>query len=86
MNATAEPIIYIIRVGKCHYKHGDPWEFSVACAYNGETAWLHAGQGTVTREIWQAVGKVLKELGFKRAAWERVNADGSFRMIERDIR
>jgi len=85
MNALAEPIVWVIRVGHDHCRFGDCWEFCVTATYNGNTAWLHAGQGRMTRDIWAAVGQELRRLGFTHAAWERVNADGSFRRIERKI-
>ncbi len=85
MNATAEPIVWAIRVGESHQKFGDPWQFAVTCTYNGETAWLHAGQGTMTPGIMRAIGEILRQLGFRRVEWERVDDNGEFVRIGRDL-
>lgn len=84
MNATAEPISWVIRVGKDHQKLGDPWDFSVVCTSCGSIAWMCAGHGQIPPRIMKAIGEVLRNLGFTRVEWMRVD-DGEFKRTGRDL-
>lgn len=85
MHATAEPIVWAIRVGEENKKFGDPWSFAVICTYNGDTAWLHVGRGEITPRIMKALGEALRGLGFRRVEWEQAGEDGRFVRIAREL-
>ena len=70
MGVTLKPIVYVLRGGENHEKHGDPWEFVASVQRIGDVAYIEGGRGELPpiAEIRQ----ILRREGFTQAKWERI--------------
>lgn len=87
MRASYEPIVGIIRAGKGHTGFGTPFSFSVAVvSLEPELAFLKAAVGEIGRQEMLSICKLLLQIGFKRAKWERMRKDGSVKTVSVDLK
>jgi hypothetical protein len=79
---TLEPLIYLLRDGPDHHRHGDPYQFSASVVRIGDTAHIYAASGR--RPNLANIRDALLAAGFTVVEWERID-NGKVRTICIDL-
>lgn len=71
MGVSVEWIAGVLRAGREHEKHGDPYTFSCTVIVRGTHAELVGASGEFTPEIYREIFDRLVSLGMESASWDR---------------
>lgn len=85
MSVTLEPVVFIVRSGPEHEKHGDPFTASATLLVTGDRAFVAGGStaGSVENFLpYRAkLFSALRDLGVRRLCWHRIK-HGAVREVE----
>lgn len=74
---SIDPQFWIIRGGKDHFKHGDPFSFSVtAVKISNDVVEFRGLNGKVSLSDAKDIKFLFETMGFKKGIWERKKLNG----------